>query len=65
MDEYSRDFKTKSIDKICSLFEKYRYEYNFNRRNCSDIPMVYRTDSGRQTVPAAVSINVFRGGGNQ
>lgn len=37
MEEYNRDFRTKTIDKICSLFEKYRYEYSFNRRNIADL----------------------------
>jgi ATP-dependent DNA helicase RecG len=31
------DFRKKTIDKLAQLFDKYRYDYSFNRRNIADL----------------------------
>jgi ATP-dependent DNA helicase RecG len=31
------DFRKKTIDKLTQLFDKYRYDYSFNRRNIADL----------------------------
>ena len=35
-DRCGNDFRRKTIDRVIELFSRYRYQYNFNRRNIAD-----------------------------
>lgn len=37
LEKVGKDFRKKTIDEVTMLFDRYRYEYSFNRRNISDL----------------------------
>lgn len=37
LEKVGKDFRTKTIDEIVLLFDRYRYDYSFNRRNVADL----------------------------